>query len=212
MVHTCNRCNKSFKKLWMLTCHLQNRKFLCRPQVISTTNQILIPQIDLEVGINTKYQISNSSFNKVSDSSGLSNKNTIDLDKYLSREEFEFLKTLDLIENDAILDTSIQFIQIRVSDPKRPYDNFNLLTNAKDEITRVLKIKLNKKEHIKLVLVALCYYKKVNKSLKKEDKENNIIYCHHRSKIYSLLSENDIDNHISQSASKIDKDIEEILR
>ncbi|CAG8856654.1 28664_t:CDS:1, partial [Gigaspora margarita] len=38
------------------------------------------------------------------------NKNTIDLDKYLSREEFEFLKTLDLIENE---DTSVHFIQIR---------------------------------------------------------------------------------------------------
>ncbi|CAG8848050.1 14091_t:CDS:1, partial [Gigaspora margarita] len=33
------------------------------------------------------------------------NENTIDLDEYLSREEFEFLKTLDLIENDALLDT-----------------------------------------------------------------------------------------------------------
>ncbi|CAG8614742.1 3281_t:CDS:2, partial [Scutellospora calospora] len=61
-------------------------------------------------------------------------------------------------------------------------------------------------------LVALCYYEKVNKSLKKEDKEDNIMYCYHRSKMRSFLSENDIDDHISQSASEIDKDIEEILR
>ncbi|CAG8738149.1 44579_t:CDS:2, partial [Gigaspora margarita] len=53
----------------------------------------------------------------------------MDLDEYLSREEFEFLKTLDLIENDALLDTSIHFIQIRVSDPERPHDNFNLLSD-----------------------------------------------------------------------------------
>ncbi|CAG8830537.1 22932_t:CDS:1, partial [Cetraspora pellucida] len=38
------------------------------------------------------------------------------------------------------------------------------------------------------------------------------MYCHHRSKMHSLLSENDIDDHISQSASEIDKDIEEMLR
>ena len=65
---------------------------------------------------------------------------------------------------------------------------------------------------MKSALVALCYYEKVNKSLKKEDKENNIMYCHHRSKMRLLLSENDIDDHISQSASEIDKDIEEMLR
>ena len=62
----------------------------------------------------------------------------MDSDKYLSREEFEFLKTLDLIENDALLlqsndlsglDTDIHFIQIRISDPERPHDNFNLLSN-----------------------------------------------------------------------------------
>ena len=87
-----------------------------------------------------------------------------------------------------------------------------LLANARDEITRVLKIELNEKEHIKSALVALCYYEKVNKSLKKEDKENNIMYCHHRSNMRSLLSENDIDDHISQSASEIDKDIEEMLK
>ncbi|CAG8854908.1 35598_t:CDS:1, partial [Gigaspora margarita] len=63
----------------------------------------------------------------VSDSSGPSNKNTMDLDKYLSREEFKYIKALDLIEKDTILDTGINFIQIRVSNPKRPHDNFKLL-------------------------------------------------------------------------------------
>ncbi|CAG8841602.1 19325_t:CDS:1, partial [Gigaspora margarita] len=57
----------------------------------------------------------------------LIDKNTMDLNEYLSREEFEFLKTLDLIENDVVLDTGIYFIQIRVSDSERSYNNFNLL-------------------------------------------------------------------------------------
>jgi len=35
MVHTCDRCNKEFKKLWMLNRHLQNRKFPCKPNVIA---------------------------------------------------------------------------------------------------------------------------------------------------------------------------------
>ncbi|CAG8835210.1 35979_t:CDS:1, partial [Gigaspora margarita] len=51
----------------------------------------------------------------------------MDLDKYFSQEEFEFFKILDLIENDAFLDTGIYFIQISVSDPERPHDKFNLL-------------------------------------------------------------------------------------
>ncbi|CAG8533794.1 10819_t:CDS:2 [Gigaspora margarita] len=146
-----------------------NRKNLCRPQIIPTTNPNPIPQINLEANNDTKHQISDSSLDQVSDSSGPSNKvnlnteysalqtetepqeiiisqkeyeflkaqvliedeeneNTMDLDEYLTQEEFEFFKTLDLIENDAVLDTGIHFIQIRVSDPERPHDNFNLLS------------------------------------------------------------------------------------
>ena len=66
MVHICNRCNKSFKKLWMLTRHLQNRKFPCRPQVNPTTNPNPIPQIELDT----------------SRPEG----------EYISQEEFEYLK------------------------------------------------------------------------------------------------------------------------
>ncbi|CAG8846793.1 2908_t:CDS:1, partial [Gigaspora margarita] len=54
---------------------------------------------------------------------------TFQTDKYLSREEFEYLKTLNLIEKDTVLDTGINFTQIRVSDPKRSHDNFKLLSN-----------------------------------------------------------------------------------
>src|SRR5260363_47577 len=79
-----------------------------------------------------------------------------------------------------------------------------LLANARDEITRVLKIELNKKDQIKTALIAHCYYAN---SKKKED----MLYRHHRSKMCPLLTENDIDEHISQSASEIDKKIEEML-
>ncbi|CAG8805407.1 3641_t:CDS:1, partial [Racocetra fulgida] len=99
--------------LWMLTRHLQNRKLPCQPQIIPITNPIPIPQIEPD---------SSNPLDQVSDPSIQSN-----TDEYLSREEFKYLKTLGLIENDAILDTGIHFIQIRVRDPKRPYDNFNLL-------------------------------------------------------------------------------------
>ncbi|CAG8818517.1 3049_t:CDS:2, partial [Gigaspora rosea] len=114
-------CNKSFKKLWILTRYLQNRKFPCRPQVIPTTNPIPIPQINSEaVNLNTEYPASQTEtepqeiiisqkeyeFLKAQELiEDKENKNTMDLDKYLSRKEFEFLKTLDLIENDALLDT-----------------------------------------------------------------------------------------------------------
>ncbi|CAG8848284.1 29405_t:CDS:1, partial [Gigaspora margarita] len=55
------------------------------------------------------------------------NKNIKNSDKYLSQEEFKYLKALGLIENVAVLDTGIHFIQIRVSNPERFHDNFNLL-------------------------------------------------------------------------------------
>src|SRR5690242_20511304 len=99
MVHTCNRYNKPFKKLWMLTHHLQDRKFPCRSQLIPTTNLTPVPQIELDT----------------SRPEG----------EYISQEKFEYLKALGLIKNDA----NIHFNQIRVSDPKRPHDNFNLLSN-----------------------------------------------------------------------------------
>ncbi|CAG8856048.1 22095_t:CDS:1, partial [Gigaspora margarita] len=56
---------------------------------------------------------------------------TSQTDKYLSREEFEYFKALDLIEKDTILNTGIQFIQNRVSDSKRPHNNFKSLSNWK---------------------------------------------------------------------------------
>ncbi|CAG8826378.1 26143_t:CDS:1, partial [Gigaspora rosea] len=126
-------CNKDYKKLWRLNRHLQDRKFPCRPQIIPITNPIPIPQIEPEAD-NSLDQVSNSSdltiqSNRENIEASISSTSQNDIDEYLSQEEFEFLKTLNLIENDAVLDTGIHFIQIRVSDPKRPHDNFNLLSN-----------------------------------------------------------------------------------
>ncbi|CAG8847879.1 28258_t:CDS:1, partial [Gigaspora margarita] len=130
MIPPCPRYKKDdFKKTRDRNAHL-NQKHKCPIKnitSISTTNPILIPQIDSEADDDTKHQISDSFLDHVSDSSGLSNKNTMDLDKYLFREEFEYLKALDLIKKDTVLDIGINFTQIRVSDPKRPHDNFKLL-------------------------------------------------------------------------------------
>ncbi|CAG8857268.1 37474_t:CDS:1, partial [Gigaspora margarita] len=54
---------------------------------------------------------------------------TSQTNEYLSREKFEYLKALGLIEKDTVLDTSINFTQIRISDPKRPHNHFKLLSN-----------------------------------------------------------------------------------
>src|SRR5260363_95516 len=220
----------------MLRVHL-NRKNPCQPQIIPTTIPINIP-IQLPNPIPQINPEASNLLDQIPDSST----SQTDTDEYLSREEFEYLKALDIIEKDAVIDTGIHFNQSRFSDPERPHDNFNLLNNweaivpspildpryefikpimdpvkyaempympqllanARDEITRVLKIKLNEKDQIKTALIALCYYAN---SKKKED----MLYRHHRSKMRPLLTENDIDEHISQSASEIDKKIEEML-
>src|SRR6185437_15426119 len=121
---TCDRCEHTCATPQMLRVHL-NRKNPCRPKIIPTTNPIPIPQIEPEAGRPEESLLRNNHLDQVSDSS-TSQTNT---DEYLSREEFEYLKALGLIEKDAVIDTSIHFIQIRVRDPERPHDNFNLLSN-----------------------------------------------------------------------------------
>ncbi|CAJ0639815.1 1510_t:CDS:1, partial [Entrophospora sp. SA101] len=54
MIHTCDRCNKEFKKLWMLNRHLQNRKFPCKPNVIAP---LISP---IQVPDDAEHRISNS--------------------------------------------------------------------------------------------------------------------------------------------------------
>ncbi|CAG8784587.1 12169_t:CDS:2, partial [Racocetra fulgida] len=87
-----------------------NRKFLCQPQIIPITNLIPISQIEPEAD-NSLDQVSNSSdlsiqSNRENTEASISSTFQNDIDEYLSQEEFEYLKTLGLIENDAVLDTN----------------------------------------------------------------------------------------------------------
>ncbi|CAG8855234.1 22096_t:CDS:2, partial [Gigaspora margarita] len=102
-------CNKSFKKLWILTRHLNN-KFPCKPKVLDLlstfrthapkivhTSKIPDPILQIEPDIvNPLDQVSEMKCPALQ---------TSQTDEYLSREEFE------------------------VSDPQRPYDNFNSMSN-----------------------------------------------------------------------------------
>ncbi|CAG8839413.1 40189_t:CDS:1, partial [Gigaspora margarita] len=74
---------------------------------ISTTNSISVPQIKPDTD-NPLDQVSNSLASQTK------------TDEYLFLEKFEYLKALGLIKNNAILDTSIYFIQTRVSNLERP--------------------------------------------------------------------------------------------
>ncbi|CAG8660975.1 14192_t:CDS:1, partial [Gigaspora margarita] len=109
MVNICDRCNRSFKKLWMLTHHLNN-KFLCKPKVLDLlptfrthapkivhTSKIPDPILQIEPDtVNPLDQVSDMKCPAPQ---------TSQTDEHLSREEFEYLKALDLIKKDTILDT-----------------------------------------------------------------------------------------------------------
>ncbi|CAG8559409.1 8366_t:CDS:1, partial [Diversispora eburnea] len=47
----------------------------------------------------------------------------------MTKEEFEYLKALGLIESNAILETDFHFVQIKVSNLERPHNTFNLMSN-----------------------------------------------------------------------------------
>ncbi|CAG8854422.1 39083_t:CDS:1, partial [Gigaspora margarita] len=87
---------------------------------IPITNPIPVLQIEPDTNKSRGLLLHNNPLDQVS---------TSQTDEYLFREEFEYLKALDLIEKDTVLNTGINFTQIRVSDPKRPHDNFKLLSN-----------------------------------------------------------------------------------
>src|SRR6185436_6764503 len=111
MVHTCNKCNRPFKKLWMLTRHLQDRKFPCRPQVIPAINQTPapaifrthapkvvrspkipepVPQIDPEAGPGPSTQANREEI--------LQNNTPSDNESNITQEEIDYLIALGLIE------------------------------------------------------------------------------------------------------------------
>ena len=85
-----------------------------------------------------------------------------------------------------------------------------LMSASRDAITRVIKTKLNRKDQIKSKLIVLCTYEK---TIKEEGKLPKKIYnqFYHPGKIWSILSEKDIDKHITLSAGEIDKQIDSFL-
>ncbi|CAG8850340.1 14981_t:CDS:1, partial [Gigaspora margarita] len=105
MIHICDRCNKSFKKLWMLTRHLNN-KFPCKPKVLDLLPTFRTHAPKIVHTLKTSDPIpqiepdTNNSLDQVSVTSGPSTQSyPKDLDKeysnsqtetdnYISREEF----------------------------------------------------------------------------------------------------------------------------
>src|SRR5438128_116101 len=100
MVHTCDRCNKEFKKLWMLNRHLQNRKFPCRPRIIPVTNPI--PQIDPETGPGPSTQAHREEISQISDSNNEEARLRIYNSSEITQEDINLLIALGLIEEPEI--------------------------------------------------------------------------------------------------------------
>lgn len=92
-----------------------------------------------------------------------------------------------------------------------------LVASARKQITDVLKEELRRKDQIKSAIVVYATYVKY-KYLESGDisdmrnYEKKYYYPYHRGKQHILLSENDIDNHITKSAGEIDEKIEKYLK
>ncbi|CAJ0838645.1 13078_t:CDS:2, partial [Entrophospora sp. SA101] len=86
-----------------------------------------------------------------------------------------------------------------------------LIASAREQITSVLKAELRRKDQIKSAIVVYCNYMKMEK--KGEGKIAVPVYeqKYHNGKMRAILSENDIDEHITLSAGEIDAKIERFL-
>src|ERR1051325_1365125 len=82
---------------------------------------------------------------------------------------------------------------------------------VRDQITKVYKAELRRKDQIKSAIVAYCIFHKVVKE-KDEGYKDVYIYPHLRGEMRPILSENDIDEHIDLSAHEIDLKIEEFMK
>ncbi|GES76187.1 hypothetical protein GLOIN_2v1481003 [Rhizophagus clarus] len=79
------------------------------------------------------------------------------------------------------------------------------------KITEVLQIELQRKDQIKSAIVALCMYSYIKKS-PDGSQTLTITEKHHRGEMRVILSEGDINKHITKSVDEIDKHIEETLQ
>ena len=87
----------------------------------------------------------------------------------------------------------------------------HLMALAREQITSVIKAELRRKDQIKSAIVVYCNYMKMEK--KDKDKPKNSFYDqkYHPGKMRAILSEQDIDDHITLSAGEIDAKIEKFL-
>jgi len=85
-----------------------------------------------------------------------------------------------------------------------------LMGLIRPKITKVLQTELSRNDQIKSAIVALCLYSITKRNL---DGTSDITYTEysHRGGMRAILSEGDIDEHITKSAGKIDNHIEKIL-
>ncbi|RHZ49273.1 hypothetical protein Glove_526g3 [Diversispora epigaea] len=86
-----------------------------------------------------------------------------------------------------------------------------LMASARKQITSVLKAELQRKNQIKSTIVVYCNYMKIPKAKKGGLQPPIYIQPHHRGGMRAILSEQDIDEHLTLSAGEIDKKIEKFL-
>ena len=93
---------------------------------------------------------------------------------------------------------------------KPPYMS-QLIASARDQITSVLKAELRQKDQINSAIVIYCNYMKMEK--KEKGKPLLPIYnqIYYSGNMRAILSENNIDEHITLSAGEIDAKIKKFL-
>ncbi|CAG8475523.1 11073_t:CDS:2, partial [Scutellospora calospora] len=87
-----------------------------------------------------------------------------------------------------------------------------LIANAREQITKVLKAELRKKDQIKTALIAQCIYSGHVSKRKDKLKSSLTIIAYHRSLMRIILTEEDINEHINLSISEIDNAIDSFMQ
>ncbi|CAG8502763.1 22496_t:CDS:2 [Cetraspora pellucida] len=87
-----------------------------------------------------------------------------------------------------------------------------LIANAREQITKVLKAELCKKDQIKTALIAQCIYSGHVSKGKDKLKSLLTIIAYHRSLMCIILTKEDINEHINLSISEIDNAIDSFMQ
>ncbi|CAG8625073.1 9444_t:CDS:1, partial [Paraglomus occultum] len=222
-------CGKEFPKLAKLRIHL-NRKYPCRPQ-----NPIPLPEPILEAENNEKPDEiwSELGGNLLADKAKSKKFRSLHRDHGIASIYVKPPKGNLIFEeceiNDPERPQSMSKWQAIVPSFENPAYEFNipikdgqkyaetpympqLMASAKDQITRVLKAELRKKDQIKSAIVVYCNYMRKDKKDTDKLPITNYLQEYHRGRMRVILSEQDIDEHISLTAGEVDKKIEEFLK